>query len=86
MFALYSAQKGREEQLYWCTPDQIMRRAGWFFPVHGLPPLSVEELLIAHIMDLATIVSETKMAREYALRLMESKEYIAMTGILASMI
>ena len=86
VFALYSAQKGREEQLYWCTPDQIMRRAGWFFPVHGLPPLSVEELLIAHIMDLATIVSETKMAREYALRLMESKEYIAMTGILASMI
>ena len=86
VFALYAAQKGREEQLYWCMPDQIMRRAGWFFTIHGLPPLSVEELLIAHLTDLAAIVSETKMTREYALRLMESKEYIAMTGILASMI
>ena len=86
VFALYAAQKGRGEQLDWCTPEQIMRRAGWFFTIHGLPPLSVEELLTAHIMDLAAIVSDTKMTREYALRLMESKEYIVMTRILASMI
>jgi hypothetical protein len=86
VFALYAAQKGREEELHWCSPEQIMRRAGWFFTIHGLPPLSVEELLIAHLMDLSALVSETKMTREYALRLMESKEYIAMTGILASMI
>jgi hypothetical protein len=86
VFSLYSIQKGREEARAWCTPENILRRAGWMFPLFGLPVLSLEELLVAHIIDLAATVSETKMAREYALRLLESKEYIAMSGTLASLI
>jgi hypothetical protein len=86
VFSLYSIQQGREEARAWCTPENILRRAGWLFPVFGLPSLALEELLIAHLTDLAAVVSETKMAREYALRLLESKEYIAMTGTLASLI
>jgi hypothetical protein len=86
VFALYSIQAGREEPRQWCTPTNIMWRAGWFFQIHGLAPLAIEELLVAHFLDLVAVVSEPNATREYALRLMESKEYIAMTGILASMI
>jgi hypothetical protein len=86
VFALYNIQRGCEEIQAWCTPENIRRRAGWLFPVFGLTPFALEELLIAHLIDLATIVSETKMARPYALRLLESKEYIEMTRTLASLI
>lgn len=86
VFSLYGIQQGREEARAWCTPENILRRAGWLFPVFGLPTLALEDLLIAHLTDLAATVSETKMARTYALILLESKEYIAMAGTLASLI
>ena len=89
VFALYSIEKGREEPRDWCTPANIMRRAGWLFPVFGLvatAPIPLEELLIAHLNDLANTVSKIDLCREYALRLLESKEYIAMTCTLASII
>jgi len=86
VFALYSIQHGREEPRLWCTPENIMRRAGWMFAIYGLPPLSLEELLIAHCIDLSAVVSDRVATRDYAVRLLESKEYIAMTGIFASMI
>jgi len=86
VFALYNIQRGREEAQAWCTPETIQRRAGWLFPVFGLTPLALEELLVAHFIDLADIVSGTKMAHTYATRFIESKEYIEMTRTLASLI
>ena len=83
--ALYNIQRGREEARHWCTPENIERRAGWLFAVFDLPPSALEELLIAHIADLSAAISEP-IPREYALRLLESKDYMEMATTLASLL
>jgi hypothetical protein len=83
--SLYSIQNGTEEPRHWCTQETIRWRADWLFVAYGLRLDQLKDLLTVYLIDLAAAANAT-MTPEYVSEIIGSKDYIAMTGTLTSII